>query len=156
MNQEKSGFLSGKTILLLQPLKPDATGKWGVMNGQQMVEHLTNFFKISTQKIQYPVLTPEEQLPKFRAFLWSDKEFGENTKAPSQILPDKPLPLRNKTMQGAIDALDAEIKNFFHFFPTHPGIKVSHPVFGDLCFEEWVQLHHKHVIHHFKQFGLIN
>jgi hypothetical protein len=30
-----------------------------------------------------------------------------------------------------------------------------HPAFGDLNFTEWVQLHHKHVTHHLKQFGLI-
>lgn len=30
----------------------------------------------------------------------------------------------------------------------------QHPVFGDLNFEEWVLLNHKHVVHHLKQFGV--
>ena len=39
------------------------------------------------------------------------------------------------------------------YFKNNPAAKTSHPVFGDLDFEEWVLLHYKHVTHHLKQFG---
>ncbi|MFI5186978.1 MAG: DUF1569 domain-containing protein [Chitinophagales bacterium] len=46
------------------------------------------------------------------------------------------------------------MNDFFDFFLADPGIKTLHPAFGELNFEEWVQLHHKHVKHHLKQFGI--
>jgi len=83
--------------------------------------------------------------------LMSEKEFRENTKAP--ILPEEPLPLRHSTIDEAITDLENQVKNFFTYFNDDPEKKTLHPAFGELNFEEWVQLHHKHVKHHLKQFG---
>ncbi len=156
MNQTKINFLQNDIIHRLKNLETNTKGKWGVMNAQQMVEHVAAFFKISTEKIKFPLVTPTEHLEKFKAFLLSDKEFKENTKAPKEIIGDEPLPLQHSSMKGAIDELENEIKTFFEYFKHHPLKKTLHPVFGELNFSEWVQLHHKHVTHHFKQFGLLN
>ena len=153
MNEQKLQFLKDDFIPLIKHLAPDAMGKWGKMNGQQMVEHVTGFFKVSTEKIRFPLVTPAEHLPKFKEFLLSDKEFRENTKAP--VLPEEPLPLRNNIMQNAVAELEDEVNGFFDYFKGDAERKTSHPVFGELNFAEWVQLHHKHVTHHLKQFGLI-
>jgi len=155
MNQDKLNFLKNNFLPLLKDLPADAKGKWGKMNGQQMVEHISGFFAVSYEKIKFPLVTPEEHLPKYKEFLMSDKEFRENTKAPAQVLPDEPTPLRNKNMQDALNALEKSINIFFTYFSENPEKKTLHPVFGELNFAEWVQLHHKHVIHHLKQFGLI-
>lgn len=153
MDQEKFDFIKNKFVPLIKGLQGNKTGKWGKMNGQQMVEHVTGFFKVSTNQIHFPLVTPVEYLSKAKAFLLSDKEFRENTKAP--VLPEEPLPLQFATMDEAVADLEKEINFFIDKFEKESGLITQHPVFGDLNFEEWVLLHYKHVIHHSKQFGLI-
>ena len=153
MTEEKRSFLKNDLISLLKKLHGDEKGKWGKMNAQQMTEHLAGFFKVSTNKIHFPLTTPPEHLPRYKEFLMSDKEFRENTKAP--VLPEEPLPLQYATMQEAIDDLTKSVDDFFAFFKDDPSRTTLHPAFGELNFNEWVQLHHKHVTHHLKQFGLI-
>lgn len=148
LNFIKEGFTS-----LLGNLAPGTTSKWGKMNAQQMIEHVADFFKISTRKITMPFVSSPEHLEKLRAFLYSDKEFRENTRAP--VLPDEPLPIRNSSLNDAVIELKNEINEFVQLFEHSPGLSTQHPVFGDLNFEEWILLHYKHVVHHAKQFGLI-
>lgn len=154
MNQEKLNFLKNDFLPLVKDLPAEAAGKWGKMNGQQMVEHLTAFFKVSSGRLQLPFVSPVEHLPKLREFLLSEKEFRENTKAPTQIVPEEPLPLRKENMQEALQGLEKSIDEFFSFFSDNAEKKTVHPVFGELNFAEWVQLHHKHIKHHLKQFNL--
>ena len=153
MTEEKKEFLKNGVLPLLKLLKGQEKGNWGKMNAQQMVEHLSGFFKVSTQKIHFPLTTPAEHLPKYKEFLLSEKEFRENTKAP--VLPEEPLPLRYGTMEEAMIDLAKSIEDFFSFFNSDPAKTTLHPAFGELNFAEWVQLHHKHVTHHLKQFGLL-
>jgi hypothetical protein len=153
MDTTKSDFVNTGFFEYVQNLSPEAMGKWGKMNAQQMVEHVTSFFKLSSAKIILPIVSPDEQLPKLKAFLLSDKEFRENTKAPQEVLGDEPLPLRNETMEAALAKLKHSIEEFFQFFAADAGNTSSHPVFGVLNFNEWILLHYKHVLHHAKQFG---
>ena len=152
VNEIKSEFLENQFISLAGKIDSSALPRWGKMNAQQMVEHVSAFFRVSTDKLKFPLTTPEELLPKYRAFLLSEKEFRENTKAP--VLPEEPLPLRYATINEAILDLEKQVHGFFKFFKDDPEKKTLHPVFGELNFEEWVQLHHKHVKHHLKQFGI--
>ena len=156
MDTGKLNFISTGFVPRLQDLPADAKGKWGKMNGQQMVEHVSGFFKVSTQKIKFPLVTPPEHLPKYKEFLLSDKEFRENTKAPGNVVPDEPRPVRKASMNEALEELQNEIDHFVQFFKDNPGANTGHPVFGELDFEEWVLLHYKHVTHHLKQFGLMS
>lgn len=154
MDNNKLDFIHNKLVPILNNLPAGQAGNWGKMNAQQMVEHLANFFKVSTNKINFPLVTPAEHLPKYKAFLLSDKVFRENTKAP--VLPDEPFDVTHAAMQDAIDELQEEINAFVSFFTTADGSTTTqHPVFGDLNFEEWVLLHYKHVTHHAGQFGLV-
>lgn len=155
MPEEKLEFITRQFVPLLQTLPADAIGKWGKMNAQQMAEHVAGFFKVSTEKIKFPVVTPVEHLPKYKEFLLSDKEFRENTKAPADVVPDEPMPLTNASMAAASEELQQEIDHFVQYFIDHPGARTAHPVFGELDFDEWVLLHHKHVTHHAKQFGVL-
>jgi len=154
MRNEKISFLSNDLIPLINKLNGNEKGVWGKMNAQQMAEHVSGFFKVSTQKIHFPLTTPAEHLPKYKEFLMSDKPFRENTKAP--VLPEEPLPLRFSTMKEAVEDLSQSVKDFFEFFKDDPFRTTLHPAFGELNFDEWVQLHHKHVSHHLRQFGLTN
>jgi oxepin-CoA hydrolase/3-oxo-5,6-dehydrosuberyl-CoA semialdehyde dehydrogenase len=150
--RDKVAFLKGELNLLYDGLEAGAKGKWGKMNAQQMIEHVADFFNVSTELIKFDLVTPEEHLPKYKEFLLSDKEFRENTKAPASVIGEEPLPLRNPTMEKAIGHLKKSVKNFFAFFEEDPMKKTLHPVFGPLNFEEWVLLHYKHVNHHLRQF----
>ncbi len=153
MNERKTTFIKTEVVPLFKKLKGDEKAGWGKMNAQQMIEHTSAFFKVSTGKIYFPLVTPSEHLPKYKEFLLSEKEFRENTKAP--VLPEEPLPLHYKSMAEAMDNLEESIKDFFIFFKDDNAKTTLHPVFGELNFDEWILLHHKHVTHHLKQFGLI-
>ena len=153
MDEEKLNFIKNDFIKKLNSLTPGSVSKWGKMNAQQMVEHVSGFFKVSTKQLQFPLVTPEEHLPKFKAFLLSDKEFRENTKAP--VLPEEPLPVVSNSLQEAVEDLKNQINLFVEKFSSGEIVSSRHPVFGDLNFDEWVLLHYKHVTHHARQFGLI-
>lgn len=155
MENEKLHFIKEEMFLLLNNLSADAKAKWGKMNAQQMVEHVTGFFNISLEKLKFDIVTPEEHLPKYKEFLYSDKEFKENTKAPLSVLGEEPLPLHYPSLAIAMQKLQQAVQGFVNYFKNEPGKKTLHPVFGMLNFDEWVLLHYKHVIHHMKQFNLV-
>ena len=125
------------------------------MNGQQMVEHVAAVFVGSAEKIKFELTTPREHLPKYMEFLYSDKQFRENTKAPDQLIGEEPHPLRYANMEEALKKLEEAIVYFQTYFKEHADKKTMHPVFGELNYDEWVLLHYKHVTHHLRQFGLI-
>ena len=155
MDAPKLDFIQHQFVLLLKDLPASAEGKWGKMNAQQMVEHVTGFFKVSSNRINFPLVSPSEHLPKLKAFLLSDKEFRENTKAPTSVIGEEPMPVRTNNMEEAIEALQQSIDEFVEYFKGDDYKTTLHPVFGELNFEEWVLLHYKHVLHHGKQFGVI-
>lgn len=149
-------FIEKEFVPLVATLQPYSTGKWGKMNAQQMTEHVADFFKVSSGKLVFTLQSPEEHLPKLKAFLLSDKQFRENTKGPEDIVPVEPLPIRNSSLAEATTELQNEINGFIQFFKENPERKTVHPVFGELNFDEWVLLHYKHVTHHARQFGLMD
>ena len=155
MDEQKLSFLTKESMPLFKNLSANALGNWGKMNGQQMVEHVAAFFLVSTEKIKFALVTPAEHLPKYREFLFSDKEFRENTKAPANVIGEEALPLRYETMEAALEKLAGSITAFENYFKDEPLKTTLHPVFGELNFEEWVLLHYKHVTHHLRQFGLM-
>jgi|SRR6478672_1065736 len=154
MDTEKLEFLRFGLFYTLASIDETASPKWGVMNAQQMLEHVADFFDVSYEKIIFPLSVPEEYLPKYKAFLYSDKEFRENTKAPENVLGETPVALRQASLDEAKKNLQLSVENFVRFFEENPGKETMHPAFGMLSFEEWVLLHFKHVKHHLKQFDL--
>jgi oxepin-CoA hydrolase/3-oxo-5,6-dehydrosuberyl-CoA semialdehyde dehydrogenase len=155
MDEQKLKFITEGCIPLFKTLQGNEPGKWGKMNAQQMVEHLAAFFYVSSGKIKFDLITPVEQLPKYKEFLLSGKEFRENTKAPTSVISEEALPLRYANMQEALVYLQDSIKAFETYFKDDNIKTTLHPVFGELNFEEWVLLHYKHVTHHLRQFELM-
>lgn len=153
VNQQKLDFLLQQLPALLRNLHADDRGNWGVMNAQQMTEHFILSVKNASGKLPHPIVTPVEQLEKFRAFLYSEKPFRENTKNP---LLTEPLPKHYPSMGAAIDKLQLELNYFADAFQKNLSLTTINPVFGELDFEANVQLLHKHALHHLKQFGLVN
>lgn len=155
MTNPKYEFLKNGLEDQLQKLREDSPANWGKMNAQQMLEHVADFFDVSAGKIKFPLVTPQEHLPKYMEFLRSDKEFRENTKAPAAVLGEEPLPYRTASVAEAKARLQQAINDFFTYHEDPLIEQTVHPVFGPLGLEDWVLLHHKHVQHHLKQFGLV-
>ncbi|HAD96857.1 MAG TPA: hypothetical protein DCG19_05585 [Cryomorphaceae bacterium] len=44
--------------------------------------------------------------------------------------------------------------NMMVHFEKYPDHRAEHAYFGELNTQEWLQMHYKHIQHHFTQFGL--
>jgi hypothetical protein len=71
------------------------------------------------------------------------------------LLPEEPPATRNEFLEDAILELDGEITDFHTFFKGDPEKRTTNPFFGHLNYAEWVQLLHKHALHHLRQFGAL-
>lgn len=153
MNEDKVNFLKNDFIFLLKHLAPDARGSWGVMSGQQMVEHFVDVVRNASGKLKLPMVHEGEKLAKAREFMLSDQPFRENIKNP--FISETPPATKKATMQGAIEKLQQELNHFFDVFEKNPSLKTQNAFFGDLDFNDNIHLLHKHAWHHLRQFGLV-
>lgn len=124
------------------------------MNVQQMIEHFAgDAVRNASGRLKMDkIITPPDHLERLREFMMSDKPFKENTKNP--LLGEEPAPLHYKTVQAAIGALQEELIYFFEAYEKQPDLVIRNPFFGDLNFEQNVQLLYKHALHHLRQFGV--
>jgi len=154
MTIEKENFLRTRLVPLIQRIHPETAPAWGKMSLQQMVEHLAYdaLRNANGQLVFEKINTPPDKLALYREFLFSDKPFRENTRNP--LMPEDPVPLRHKTLPAAIGVLQEELICFFEVFGNNPQLQTRNPIFGDLDFEQNVQLLHKHALHHLRQFGV--
>lgn len=154
MQAEKSDFLKNRFIPLLRKIPSDTQPAWGKLTFQQMVEHFSDTMRIASGKTLFAdIHTPPENLQRMRDFVLSDKPFRENT--PNPFMSEVPAPVRNISVEAAIDELQAEIDFFFAVFEKNNLQVTRNPFFGDLNFGENVHLLHKHALHHLRQFGVI-
>ena len=145
---DKKKFLKEEFTKLLAILPSDAKAKWGKMNAQQMVEHMSYAFRLgSGRHVEKPAYSPEITQKSY-SFMMTEKPFRENT--PNQLLSDEPYAWKNNNMMEAITELQSEIDYFFEAFNENAELRVINPFFGNLNFEEQVQLLHKHAMHHAK------
>ncbi len=136
----------------LEQLSADTPAKWGVMNAQQMVEHLSDFFQLSRGEVDGVSLEiPEENVHKAQSYLASERPMPRLFKA--NFFPDDPE-LRNDNLQCAIDEFCEEWVHFETFFEGNEGVTTLHPSFGKLTYEQWKRVLSKHLTHHFEQFGI--
>ncbi len=149
---EKATFLKQGYIAVLHNIDPAIQPSWGKMNVAQMVEHMSDSFRIANGKDKHTCITPEERLSKMQAFLMNDNPFRENTVNP--LLPVTPPPVRFGHITDALDELQQEIDDFFAVFDQDKTTIITNPIFGDLNYEMWVQLLYKHALHHLRQFGI--
>lgn len=154
MSFEKENFLRTKLVRHLQQLDPATPPRWGRMDVQQMIEHYAgDAIRNANGHLKIDqIVTPPDKLQRVRDFMMSDKPFRENTNNP--LLSPEPRPHRYKTVQGAIGALQQELIYFFEVFEKNPSLITRNPIFGDLNFEQNVQLLYKHALHHLRQFGV--
>jgi hypothetical protein len=149
----KYKFLKEEFVPLLRELPSEKKGRWGVLNAQQMVEHFSDSVKIASGRLAQPAVVEGETLEKYREFLMSDKPFKENTKNP--YMTEEPAALRCPDMEAALDELQKELDYFFFIFEDQGPFTTLNPFFGELDFQQNIQLLYKHAIHHLRQFGLM-
>ncbi len=152
MPVDKEKFLRSKFIALLQQLDPATPARWGRMNVQQMIEHFIDTMMSANGKLKLPLMTDAGVLPLYHEFLMSDKPFMKNLKNP--LLGEDPAPLRKRTPEAAIGKLQEELIHFFEVFEQNPRLTTTNPIFGELNYEENIQLLYKHAVHHLRQFGV--
>lgn len=150
--QQKAAFLKNDLVKELSRINIDEPQRWGKMNVQQMIEHMSDSFREANGKTPRTIVTPEEQVPKYQEFLKSERAFKENTK--NALMADTPAAVKHIDVKHALDELQTEINDFFTAFENHPEKTITNPFFGHLDYDMWVQLLHKHAIHHLKQFGV--
>lgn len=150
---EKEKFIRTGFVELLETLRPHAKGIWGVMNAQEMVEHMSYAFRMANGKDSYELVTPAENVERMQAFVKSDREFKPNTK--NVLLPEVAVPAQKASMQASIEELKTEIADFFAYFKKNPEGVLMNPFFGELNYDLWMDLLYKHCLHHAKQFELI-
>lgn len=135
----------------LNHLTENHSPEWGSMNAQQMVEHLSNSINLSTGELKAELSIPEEKVAKAVEFLHSEKPFPRGFKV--DYAPENP-PVRNETLEDAIDELAMKWVGFEEYFIDFPEAKNMHPVYGELDYNGWLRVHSKHFTHHFLQFNL--
>ncbi len=152
MNPEQIHFLKNEYLPLLRKTNSSAQGRWGKMNFQQMLEHMSYSVRIASGKDTRKLHTPVELLEKAKTFMMSDKPFRENTK--NVMMGTEPPAIRNATINDALDELQSELNYFFECYDLNKNQTIMNPIFGELNFNENIHLIHKHALHHLKQFGV--
>lgn len=153
-NEVKERFLKQEFVPLLSQISSDTLPAWGKMTLQQMVEHFSDAVRIASGKtVHKEIVTPPGNVPKMQEFLMSDKPFKENTLNP--LMPEVPVPVRNKSIDLALTELQEEIDYFFVVFEKNPHQLTRNPFFGDLNYQQNIQLLYKHALHHLRQFGVM-
>ncbi|MBG7612646.1 hydroxymethylglutaryl-CoA reductase, degradative [Polaribacter sp. BAL334] len=137
----------------LATLTSDSKPIFGLMNAQQMIEHLSAITKIANGNWNLDAFVSDEKMARRKPFLDTENELEIGFKP--TLLAEEPNPLQFNSMQEAIDDLMAQIQFFVKVFQENPTKKVVHPFFGELDFEYWKKFQIKHFTHHFKQFSLI-
>lgn len=150
--QHKAQFLQSDYLTKLANIAPGTAPKWGKMNPQQMIEHMSDSVRIASGRTPAQLVTEEAMVPRMQAFLESEKPFKENT--PNALMSDTPPPVRHANHADAIAELRSELEHFEHTFKANPDMKVMNSFFGELNYEQQVQLLHKHGTHHLRQFGV--
>ncbi|HPA31723.1 MAG TPA: DUF1569 domain-containing protein, partial [Bacteroidia bacterium] len=76
-----------------------------------------------------------------------------NTK--NSLMSETPAAIKLPDLASAIARVENGIKDFEAFYSGNTEKKVMNPFFGELNYEENIQLLHKHAMHHLRQFNLI-
>ena len=144
--KELNTFLSRLTEL--------SVAKWGIMQPQNMIEHLIKTLQYSNGKKEIGQKTTEEEGRQAKAaFIYTDVEMPMGLK--SSLAGEIPDPFVFADLQAAKNQLNQELDDFESFFANNPGAEFVQPRLGKLNHKEWIILHNKHFTHHFKQFGLL-
>ena len=146
-------FLSELLPMALDSLHEHTRPAWGKMSSQEMVEHLTWAFELSTGQRQTHCPVPEDARERMKPFLYGNQPSPHEFMNP--VLASGLPPLEHPNLSSARDALNAARHRFLEQ-PERTGQDMRvHPMFGPLGRDDWSRVHFKHAFHHLLQFDLI-
>jgi hypothetical protein len=139
---------------ILSRLTELSVAKWGIMQPQNMIEHLIKTLQYSNGKKEIAQKSTDEEAKQAKAgFIYTDVEMPIGLK--SSLAGETPDPLQYADLDAAKQQLNKELDDFESFFANNPEAEFVQPRLGKLNHQEWIILHNKHFTHHFKQFGLL-
>jgi hypothetical protein len=154
MSIDKDDFFKKTVPAIIEDISGEEKPLWGMMTVQHMVEHLIFPLQFVTSGMPVQILTPEDRLPKQRAFLMSEFGMPHNFKMP--LLPVDTLPkLMGESLNDSKKMLKDALNKFFSILDDPSFTTLPHPLFGNLNREEWLTFQYKHFHHHFSQFDLM-
>jgi hydroxymethylglutaryl-CoA reductase len=136
----------------LSKLNKNSKPIFGLMNAQQMIEHLSAVTQIANGNWDVGVFISDEKSARRKPFLNTENELQIGFKA--SFLAEEPSDLKFNSIEEAIGDLVYQIEIFVKVFKYDKSRTVIHPFFGALDFEYWKMFQVKHFTHHFKQFNL--
>jgi oxepin-CoA hydrolase/3-oxo-5,6-dehydrosuberyl-CoA semialdehyde dehydrogenase len=146
-------FLKRVLMEAINSITEQSQPLWGKMTAQDMIEHLTLTFELSTGKIEVHRNIPENLIERMKKFLYDNRPTPHDFKNP--LLGENPPQLRFKSLADSKRALSEELSLFFDHFKEKEDAVHNHPIFGPLGAVEWERALFKHCYHHLLQFGLI-
>lgn len=139
---------SAALISRLDRLTADAAPRWGRMNAQQMLAHVTDAFRMAAGEL--PV-RPKRVLPlrhfPLKHLVIFVLPFPKNAPTARELVSRPPESI--DVERGQIKALLATLAAFPEDAP-----RADHPIFGQMDTRLWGALGHKHFDHHLRQFGV--
>ncbi|GAA4424936.1 hypothetical protein GCM10023188_05350 [Pontibacter saemangeumensis] len=134
-------------------LKADTKGRWGKLNVEQMVRHLTEANRMAFAEIPMP---DRSNLLTRTLFKWM---FLHNIKPPGRDKGNiKTFPEVDVVQLGSVvDDLETEQKRYKAIIErllAAPKLHPAHTVFGKMTREDWGLLAYAHADYHLTQFGV--
>lgn len=145
-------FLLEETPRALQRLNATTQSEWGEMNATEMLDHLYTGLLLAQDPRDWPIRTPEDNLPAVKAFLMGPKPLPRNAERPVGFIELKPT--SSSDFEAARDRFLNEIPQLLKALDRED-YRMVHPDFGVLNSEEALVLARKHTRHHLAQFGLM-
>lgn len=145
-------FLLEEVPRAIQRLEPTSQPEWGQMNSTEMLDHLYTGLILGQDPRDWPIRTPDDNLPAVKAFLMGPKPLPRNAERPVGFIELKPT--SSEDFESARDRFLNEIPHFLKAL-DRDDYRMVHPDFGILNAEEALVLARKHTRHHLAQFGLM-
>ncbi len=147
-------FLYEQFPELVDALNADTQPLWGLMNAQQMIEHLAGILSCSNGRFEAkPSADAERMAHRKMRYFEKDVPMPRNFRV--DFVPETPRPVRYPDMETAKNHLLQQLERFDDYYVEHPDMTAMHPVLGILNYNEWVETHARHFRHHFQQFGIL-
>ncbi|MGH7469883.1 MAG: DUF1569 domain-containing protein [Longimicrobiales bacterium] len=130
----------------LEDLQPDSPRQWGTMRVDQMLSHLNNALRMALGELEArPKAIP---LPR-PIFKWFALYVPWPKGAPTSPELRAPGRYEIETERSSLRLLIEQVAQR----PLDNGWP-KHPTMGRMNGQEWSRLQHKHLDHHFRQFGI--
>ena len=149
---EQDEFYTKTVPNLLNQLGVNDLPRWGLMTSQHMIEHLGSVLLYSLKGGSPEPSNPSEATA-VKSYLMSNKNFPKRAVVPGT--KGKLTPLRFDSLETAKSKLLEVLDKSLGILNTQQDHSVVHPVGGKFSAAEWKTFHYKHIVHHFRQFGLI-